>query len=633
MHNQKLWHALQLTRVYQVACLSSLHRRDRSGVTDKINPASPPRQSPVNQEETSFAADLVSMAIMLAVFLLFAATLAHAASLNESLAKRKPQATVSLSSKDGVQLVKGEWRYSDIKIIEVDFKSVGADGQPGNTPNKAYDFTPHAGRADFDDSTWEVIDPTTLDKRRSAGKLAFNWYRIKVTVPERIGSFDPSGSTLVFSTSVDDYAEIWVDGELPRAAGQSGGSVIKGWNAENRLIIGRGVKPGQTIQLAIFGVNGPISNPPTNYIYIRYAKLEFYKLPAGPIAVAPHEVNVEVIRHDPAIDTIVPANPKLFKLAEGFRFTEGPIWLTLGYLLFSDPNANMIYKYSADAAKLSVFKTNSGYAGNDITEYAQPGSNGLTLDPQGRLTINQHGNRRIVRMDKNGRITVLADKFEGRRLNSPNDLVYRSDGALFFTDPPFGLPKFYDDRRKELPFSGVFALKDGKLRLVNSDLKGPNGIAFSPDEKYLYVGNWDPERKIVMRYDVDAAANASNGKVFIDMTRAPGEDAIDGIKVDQRGNLYVCGPGGIWVISPEGKHLGTVKTPKNPHNLAWGGADGKTLYITAQSTLYRMPLNLPGIRPDVGVGEVDPANATRDTIIKKIVAAVAGSRNDGRDGK
>jgi len=141
---------------------------------------------------------------------------------------------------------------------------------------------PHAGRADFDDSKWEVIDPATLDQRRSAGKLAFNWYRIKITVPERVANFDPTGSTVVFTTSLDDYAEIWVDGEIPRAAGQSGGSVIKGWNAENRLIVGRNVKPGQQIQLAIFGINGPLSNPPTNYIYMRYASSNFTSFQADP---------------------------------------------------------------------------------------------------------------------------------------------------------------------------------------------------------------------------------------------------------------------------------------------------------------------------------------------------------------
>jgi gluconolactonase len=535
--------------------------------------------------------------------LLFSSSLALTASLDETLAKRKPEATVDLATNQGVEAVKGAWRYSDTKIIEVDFKAPGADGQPSNTQNRTYDFTPHAGGTAFDDSQWEVIDPATLETRRSAGRLAFNWYRFKITVPQRIGNFDPAGSTIVFATSVDDYAEIWVDGELPRAAGQSGGSVIKGWNAENRLVVGRDVKPGQKIQLAIFGINGPVSNPPTNYIYMRYAKLEFHKVPGGPVAVMPQEVNVEVVRLDPAIDTIVLPNPKIFKIAEGFQFTEGPIWMKNGDFLFSDPNANKIYKYAANGT-LSVFKNNSGYSGEDIAEYFQPGSNGLTLDPQARLTINEHGNRRVTRVEKDGKLTILVDRFEGKRLNSPNDLVYRSDGTLFFTDPPFGLPKFYDDPRKELSYSGVFALYKGELKLVSTDLKGPNGIAFSPDERYIYVGNWDPEKKIVMRYEVNPDATLSNGKVFIDMTSAPGEDAIDGIKVDQEGNLYVSGPGGLWIISSSGKHLGTIKAPKHAHNIAWGGEDGKTLYLTAESALYRMPLNIAGIRPADGTNKL-----------------------------
>ena len=532
----------------------------------------------------------------IAVLLTLPAKFVAGASLEESLATHKPDAVIDLATKEGLETLKGEWRYSDTRIVEVDFKAAGPDGQPGDMPTKTYDFTPHAGGADFDDANWEILDATTLDKRRSAGRLAFNWYRIKITVPERIGKFNTVGSTLIFTTSVDDYAEIWVDGELPRAAGQSGGSVVKGWNAENRLIVGRDVKPGQKIQLAIFGINGPVSNPPTNYIYMRYAKLEFHKVPVGPIAMTPQEVNVEVVRIDPAIDTIVPPNPKIFKLAEGFQFTEGPIWMKSGDVLFSDPNANKIYKYAANGT-LSVFKNNSGYSGKDIAEYFQPGSNGLTLDPDGRLTINEHGNRRIARLEKDGKLTVLADRFQGRRLNSPNDLVYRSDGTLFFSDPPFGLPKSYDDPHKELPYSGVFALHQGQLKLVSTDLKGPNGIAFSPDEKYLYVGNWNPERKIVMRYEVNPDATLSGGKVFFDMTSAPGEDAIDGIKVDQQGNLYISGPGGLWVLSPAGKHLGTIKAPKHPHNLAWGGENGKTLYLTAQSALYQMPLNIPGVRP------------------------------------
>src|SRR5947199_3417275 len=180
---------------------------------------------------------------------------------------------------------------------------------------------------------------------------------------------------------------------------------------------------------------------------------------APPVAITPSEVNVEVIRKDPAIDEIVGPNPKIFKLAEGFQFTEGPVWVRDGgYLLFSDPNANTQYKYTRDG-QLSVFRHPSGYSGADTAEYHQPGSNGLTLDREGRLTINEHGNRRVTRLERDGSLTVLADRYQGKRLNSPNDLVYRSDGALYFTDPPFGLPKAFDDARKELPLSGVFCLK------------------------------------------------------------------------------------------------------------------------------------------------------------------------------
>jgi gluconolactonase len=507
------------------------------------------------------------------------------------------RATVDLATREGVAQVHGQWRYSDTRIVEVSFTGPGADGQPTGRPVKTYDIAPHAGGTDFDDSNWETIDPTTLQQRRSTGRICFNWYRINLTIPETIDGFDPTGSTAVFETALDDYAEVWVDGEIARELGQRGGSVINGWNAPNRLIIGRDIRPGQKIQLAVFGINGPISNPPTNFIWMRYARVEFYDGIRGPISLTPREVNVEIIRKDPGLDAIVPPNPKMFKLAEGFQFTEGPVWVRDGgYLLFSDPNSNTIYKYTADGS-LSVFRENSGYQGADIAEYGQPGSNGLTLDREGRLTINQHGNHRVIRVEANGEIAVLADQYDGKRLNSPNDLVYRSDGTLFFTDPPFGLPRFFDDPRKELAFSGVFAVRNGKPKLLTKELTGPNGIAFSPDEKYLYVGNWDEKKKVVMRYDAATDGSLSNGIVFVDMTGAPGEDSIDGVKVDQRGNAYVSGPGGLWILSPEGKHLGTIVPPKHPHNFAWGGEDGKTLYLAARSALYRMPVNIPGVRP------------------------------------
>jgi gluconolactonase len=407
---------------------------------------------------------------VLAAFLLMVARAATAADNG---------ATIDLATREGVALVKGEWRYHDVKIVDADFIGPGPDGQPTGAPVKTYDYMPKAGIAGFDDSHWMAIEPATLNQRRGMGRIGFNWYRIAITIPERIGDYDPTGATVSFETAIDDYAEVWVDGELPRALGQRGGSVVAGWNAANTLVIGRDVQPGQRIQIAVFGINGPLSDPPTNFIWMRYARLRFEREtgPAGPIALVPQEVNVQIVRKDPAIDAIVGPNPKLFKLAEGFAFTEGPVWVPeMEALLFSDPNRNVIYRYAEDGTlSLSVFRTPSGYAGTDIAEYKQPGSNGLTLDPQGRLTINEHGNRRITRLEPDGRVTVLADRYEGKRLNSPNDLVYRSDGTLFFTDPPFGLPKFADDPRKELPFSGVYALdpQHGTLRLVTEGAERP----------------------------------------------------------------------------------------------------------------------------------------------------------------
>lgn len=529
----------------------------------------------------------ISMLLMILVF--------AAAGFSREVPSGQPAASIDLATAEGVKLVNGQWKYSDTKIIETDFRSAGADNQPSGEPVKTYDYTPKAGGSEFDDAQWEKVSATDLQKRRGNGRISFNWYRINLTIPETVNGFSTGGSTVVFQTALDDYAEVWVNGELARYVGQKGGSVVAGWNAANRLVIGRDVKPGQKIQLAIFGINGPISNPPTNFIWVREARLDFYKGETGPVAVTPSEVNVEVVRTDPAIDKIVGPNPKLFKLAEGFKFTEGPVWTNDG-LLFSDPNANTIYRYSRDG-KLSVFKTPSGYSGGDIAEYRQPGSNGITLDPQGNVVFNQHGNCRVVRVEKDGSETVLADRFEGKRLNSPNDLVYRSDDTLFFTDPNFGFPKFGADPRKELPFTGVYSLNRGKLQLLTKEFTGPNGIALSPDEKYLYIGNWDDNRKVVYRYELNADGTVKNGKLFFDFTSFKGEDAIDGVKIDVEGNVYVSAPGGLHILAPEGRHLGTIIAPQHVHNMAWGDEDGKTLYLTARTGLYRIRLNISGARP------------------------------------
>ena len=504
----------------------------------------------------------------------------------------RPDAIIDLRTADGVRVVNGQWRYSDTTIVEADFNAPGPDLKPSGKPIRTYDVSPRAGAADFDDSRWQTIEPAALEARRSSGKLCFNWYRTSITIPARVGAFETAGATAVFETVVDDYAEIWVDGKLPRVLGQTGGALIKGFNAPNRIVLTNNAQPGQTIQLAIFGINGPIADPPSNFIWVRSATLEFYK----PGAASGPTTPARVTRLDPALDAIVPRDATIEKLAEGFLFTEGPIWVPDGYLLFSDPNSNTIYRWS-DNDGVSVFRTKSGYTGIDIAEYGQPGSNGLTLDREGRLTINEHGNRRVTRLEKNGSLTVLAERYDGKRLNSPSDLVYKSDGSLYFTDPPFGLPKFFDDSRKETPYSGVYRWRDGSVQLLTTDLSGPNGLAFSPDEQYFYVGNWDEKKKIVMRYEVKPDGSLANGRVFFDMTSAPGDDAIDGLKVDQQGNVYVSGPGGLWILSPTGKHLGTIVGPEHPHNFTWGDADGRTLYMTAQTGVYRIRLGIAGAGP------------------------------------
>ena len=504
-----------------------------------------------------------------------------------------PDAMVDLGTDAGVELIKGQWRYHDAEVVDVDFRSVGEDGNPTGPPNQTYDIVPHAEPLDFDDSDWECIPATDLDGRRGTGKVCFNWYRINVTIPQLVGNFDPTGSTVAFEVIVDDYAEVWVNGEMPRVVGQAGGTVVSGFNSPNRIILARDVRPGQRFQIAVFGINAPLSASPENYVWLRTATLAFYT--AGR-ARAAWEATFEVFHRDPALDAILSPDAKLEKVAGDFVFTAGPVWVHAGYLLFSSPNTNTIYRWAPDGT-VNVFRANSGYSGFDIGEFTQPGSNGLTLDQEGRLTICQHGNRRVIRVEPRGKATVLAGQYQGKRLNSPNDLVYKSDGSLYFTDPPSGLPKTFNDPRRELPFSGVFRCHEGEVTLLTQELTGPSGLAFSPDEQYLYVGNRDAEKRVVMRYPVNSDGLLSAGEVFYDMTGASGDDAVDGVKVDQEGNLYVCGPGGVWILSPQGRVLGMIQGPERPHNLAWGDQDAQTLYMTAVTGIYRIRLNIPGVRP------------------------------------
>ncbi len=391
-------------------------------------------------------------------------------------------------------------------------------------------------------------------------------------MPERVGDFDPSGATVVFEVVVDDYAEIWVDGSQSIGLGDTSGRVVSGFNAPNRVILTRDARPGQRFQLAVFGINGPISASPRNYIWMRGATLDLY---------APERAS-----------SVERVSERIERVAGGFEFTEGPVWSQADdALLFSSPNTNAIYRYDPREERVSVFRSKSGYGGVDVGRYFQPGSNGLAFSPDGLLTLCQHGERRVLRVNPHGDTTVLCDSYEGKRLNSPNDLVYRSDGTLYFSDPAFGLPGVLEDPAKELGFQGVFAVRpDGSVLLIDDSLEGPNGVALSPDERYLYVGDWDEGHKAVLRYSLAPDGGAVGpGELVVDLTGEPGEDAIDGLKVAPDGRLFVCGPGGIWVISPAGERLELIELPESPHNLAWG-PDTRTLYVTALTSIYRLRL-------------------------------------------
>jgi gluconolactonase len=507
----------------------------------------------------------------------------------------RPDAIVDLQTAEGAALVGGQWRYHDARVRETSFVAAGPDLGPSGPPNRTYEVIPHAQAAGFDDTAWTVLSPPDTQQRRSAGRVCFNWYRITVTLPERVGVLDVAGATVLFETVLDDYAEVWVNGSQPLALGDTGGHVVAGFNAPNRVVLTRAARPGQRFTIAVFGINGPISAAPANYIWMRTATLDFYS-PSR--ARAAENVPAEIVPADPRGDglgQIVPSGACLERVAGGFELTAGPAWTRDGALLFSSPATNTIYRW-APAGTVTVFRPKSGYNGADIGRYGQPGPNGLAFDPDGRLAICQHGNRRVIRVESHGNTTVMVDRYDGKRLNSPNDLAYASDGTLYFSDPPFGLPAACADAKRELPFSGVFRVRAGMVSLVTAELAGPAGIALSPDERQLYVSDLDPESATVMRYTLDGAGAVTGSREFFEMTGAPGEGLAGGIKVDTAGNVYACGPSGIWLISPAGEHLGTLRLPESPRNLAWGDQDARTLYITALTSIYRIRLAIPGAR-------------------------------------
>jgi gluconolactonase len=315
---------------------------------------------------------------------------------------------------------------------------------------------------------------------------------------------------------------------------------------------------------------------------------------------APSSSPATIVRLDPRLDKLLSTSAAVQKLADGFAWVEGPVWdRKAGALLFSDIPNNVIQKWK-EGDGVTEFLRPSGYSGSAPFTGREPGSNGLTFDKQGRLVMCQHGDRRIARLDAPGRITMLVDRYDGKRLNSPNDLVYKSNGDLYFTDPAYGLPKTFDDPQRELPFTGVYRLAaNGTVTLLTRELKAPNGIAFSPDEKTLYVAQSWPEDPVIMAYPVKDDGTIGGGRVLINESQEQktGKPGLpDGMKVDQQGNLWATGPGGVWILTSDGTPLGRIETGVATANLAWGD-DGSMLYITANKALLRVKTMTKGKMP------------------------------------
>lgn len=336
------------------------------------------------------------------------------------------------------------------------------------------------------------------------------------------------------------------------------------------------------------------NHPMKNLLPLVGMSLSLATLIAAPLAAAGSGPNEHIERFDPAFDHLMAANAQVERLAEGFRWSEGPVWFE-GAVLFSDVPENVVYRWAEGMTKAEVFLQPSGLLAPDPA-FREPGSNGLALDRQGRLLLAQHGERRIARYER-GEFTSLADRYDGKRLNTPNDLAVRRSGEIYFTDPPYGFKEVDDSPLKELAWHGVYRIgRDGTVTLLAKTIRYPNGIAFSPDEKTLYVGSTENGNPHLQAFDVQSDGTLTNERLFFDarpLSKPDAPGSCDGLKVDREGNVWTSGPGGILVITPAGKLIGRINTGVPTANCGWGG-DGSVLYITANNRLLRVHTKTKG---------------------------------------
>ena len=513
----------------------------------------------------------------------------------------RPDAIVDLQTDEGVALVGGQWRYSDARVEEIDFVELGSAGRPARararcrtapttwcrTPRRPTSTTRRGG----------VLAPGGHDAPavRTAGS-ASTGTGIAVTLPERDRRPRPDRRRPSSSrSSIDDYAEVWVNGALPLALGDTGGPVVAGFNAPNRVVLTRDARPGRPFAIAVFGINGPISASPRNYIWMRTATLDVYAPERAGRPSRAVEVSAPLrARRDRAARRRARAGRRRLRVHRG----PGLVARRRAALQLAEHQRDLPAGPRRARSRCSARK--SGYTGVDIGRYPSRGRTGSPSTREGRLTICQHGNRRVIRVEPHGDITVLADSLRGEAAQQPQRprLPLGRDACTSPTRRS-GCRQAFDDPDKELDFSGVFRSRDGEIALIDDELDGPERDRVLPGRALPLRRQLGPGRaRSSCATRSRGRRRVSTASVFFDMTDAPGEDAIDGLKVDVAGNLYVCGPGGIWVLSAGGR--APRPDPSCPRTrTTWPGATrtAARLYITALTSVYRMRLSVAGHPP------------------------------------
>jgi len=475
------------------------------------------------------------------------------------LLPHRPDAVVDLRTTHGAALVGGVWRYRDADLVAIDSPSVGPDLVPSGPPVRTLDVAPHAEGADHDDSGWEVLAPPAVEARRGRGRVCAAWYRIAVTLPERVGGFAVAGSTVVFEVVVDDYAEVWVDGRLPTAPGQVGGGVVGGFNVPNRVVVASDAVPGRRIVLAVFAMNGPVSASPRNALWIRSATLDLYR--AGRARVA-RDVPAAVTRTGPAVDTLLPPGAVAEQVAEGFDAIAGLVVAPDGAVLVSAGGAHAVHRWTPDG-QIGVARAKGGAAG-------------LALDAAGRLTVCEPDAGRVVRVEPHGNLTILASD-----LDAPRHLAHGAGGVLWIGGR--GLHRV-DAAAPAAAAAGAGTGADAPWQPVGpfaptvrvaAEPGDVAALAADPGGGALHAAEGDR----VLRFAVDGAGRLG------DPETAWREDGSVTALLAAGDAVAVGVPSGVRLRAPHGAELGAVRLPAPAVALARGGG---ALFAATDTALYRI---------------------------------------------